>query len=908
MLPTGTVSFLFTDVEGSTTRWESHREAMQAAMRRHDAIFTEVAGRLGGTIFKTIGDAFCIAFATAPAAIGAALEISRAVAAEDWSAVDGLRVRMAVHTGDADERDGDFFGPVVNRVARLLVTGHGGQILVSGVAADLAQGALPPQTALRDLGSHRLKDLAYPEQVYQLTGSGLEASFPPLRTLDALPNNLPLQLTAFLGREEEVAEIRALVERSRLVTLVGSGGVGKTRTSLQVAAEVLDRFPDGVWFIELAPLKDPSVIEAVVLSVMGLSGGPTPTASTVLDVLKGKRTLLVFDNCEHLVREAATVIDRILRACAHVSIIASSREGLGIGGEVVFRMPSLAVPKAGTTPTAEEAASYGAVALFVDRAQAFDREFVLTDENAQVVAEICRQLDGIALAIELAAPRIKVLSPKALLERLTERFRLLTGGSRAALPRQQTMRALIDWSYDLLSEAEQRVFRRVSVFAGGWTLEGATAVCTDEEVEEWDLLDLLSALVDKSLIVTERSFDDQRYRMLESTRQYARERLAQSGEQQRFLRRHAEHMTEFVTALDNRRWKVPQLEVHLRGQAERDNVRAALTWALTERYDPALAIRLVARAPDVFSQNPTELSRWLALAQPFADASIAAEDLARLALANGQMGDTAPTTEVLESALVAIDAYRVAGDAEKLTLALNSAARSLAFLGRLDEGRIYAHEAEALVGGPEAILLRAAVLMSRSLNERDPAERIRILEEAKRIYEVRGDDMRLLTVLMWLAEDEFAEGLTSRALSRARDAIARQRELNPRSASLAMMLNNCAAYALALDDLATAVPAAEEALRLGRDHGAQNATAIAFLHLAGCMVRTGRHESAARVLGYADTRMHATGRAIELTETRTFDEIRAALIGGLGDARYEEIFRAGASLTEDLAAAEALAH
>jgi predicted ATPase/class 3 adenylate cyclase len=906
-LPTGTVSFLFSDVEGSTARWESHRDAMQAAMRRHDAIFAQVVAARGGSVFKTIGDAFCVAFATAPAAIGAALEIQHAVAAEDWSSVDGLRVRMAVHTGDADERDGDYFGPVVNRVARLLATGHGGQVLVSGVAADLSQGALPPQTALRDLGSHRLRDLAYPEQVYQLTGGGLDATFPPLRTLDALPNNLPLQLTSFLGREDEVAEIRALVERSRLVTLVGAGGVGKTRTSLQVAAELLDRFPDGVWFVELAPLRDASVIETVVLSVMGVAN-TSVSATSPFDILKGRRALLVFDNCEHLVHDAAAVIDRLLRTCAHISVIASSREGLGIGGEVVFRMPSLAVPPDRRTLTAEEARAFGAIALFVDRAQALDRDFELTDDNATVVGEICRQLDGIALAIELAAPRIKLLSPRALLERLTERFRLLTGGSRAALPRQQTMRALIDWSYDLLTEAEQRVFRRVSVFAGGWTLEAATAVCTDAEVEEWDLLDLLGALVDKSLIVTERTGDEQRYRMLESTRQYARERLTQSAEQQRFLRRHAEYVAQFHAAINDARWRTPLLATRRRLEAERDNTRAALTWTLIDGFDPQLGIRIVGLGLATFTDASAEALRWYALAEAALDDMTSPTERARLLLASASQGDSFPAEATLARGRAAAELFRALGDQMNLACVLGTVARSLGFLGRPAEALPIVEEALRIVGSLNLPLLRVYLLQSLSLVLAEAADRISALEEAKAICEAQGDDLRLIGTLIWLAEDEYANGLVARALSRARDALARQREVEPRGRGMSMLCSNIAAYSLANGDVDSAYCAARDALRIAIDTSATVTTTMTpMLHLATCAQRRGHHESSARLLGYTRTGFDQAGRPMEFTEQSEFDGTRAALVEALGEERFSQLYATGASLTEDMAVAEAFA-
>ena len=911
-LPTGTVTFLFSDIEGSTSRWESHPEAMQSALRRHDALLRAAIQQHGGYVFKTIGDAFCAVFAVASDAIAAALEAQRALAAEDWSAVGGLRVRMSVHTGNADEREGDYFGPVVNRVARLLAAGHGGQVLVSGVATDLAQGALPSQSALRDLGLHRLKDLAYPEQVYQLTAPDLPLDFPPLRTLDSLPNNLPLQLTSFLGREDEVAAIRSLLERSRLVTLVGSGGIGKTRTSLQVAAELLDRFPDGAWLLELAPLKDATVIESVLASAMGIRGTSAATNDdAILNVLRAKQALLIFDNCEHLVRDAAVAIDRILRNCPHVTILASSREGLSIAGEATFRMPSLTVPASTNGLAAEDALRYGAIALFVERAQAANDGFTLTDDNAPVVGEICRQLDGIALAIELAAPRIKVLSPKALLDRLKERFRLLTGGSRAALPRQQTMRALIDWSYDLLSEPEQRVFRRVAVFAGGWTMESATAVCTDEEIEEWDFLDLLSALVDKSLIVTELGASDQRYRMLESTRQYARERLAQSGEDQRFLRRHAEYFAAFAHELTVRWWLQPLLRTRMRAEEELDNIRAALTWTLIEGNDTALGIVLAGDAHVAFFslQYTVESLRWVRLAQQRVEPSTPRAARARLSQAQGSTTDLGDLENALAASGDAAAAFEELGEAADLASALEMQTLALCLLGRHAEAKETIARALAILETVEMPLLRAHALRNKSLTllgDDTAAVRIRLLEEAMAIYRARGDDGRASGVLSWLAEDEFANGSIQSALGHVREVIAILRNTQPRSIAFAGTIANYAAYLLKSGQPLEAFAAAREGLMVARDAGADIHVAYALQHLAGVAAQTGRPEIGAQLLGYSDRRVAELGRPREPTEQILYDLTNATLRDILGAARFEDLFAAGAHLVEERAIAEAL--
>src|SRR6202011_2491721 len=443
-LPTGTVTFLFTDIEGSTQRWEAHRAEMARAVARHDKLVHAVVAKHGGFVFKTVGDAFCVAFSDPENAVAAALDAQRALSSEDFSSVGGVRARMAIHTGTTQERDGDYFGPTVNRVARLLAIGHGGQVLVSGTATDLLQGSMPAQASLRDLGEHQLRDLAFPEQVYQLVAPGLADIFPALRSLGALPNNLPRQATAFVGREQELADIKALLAKSQVVTLVGTGGVGKTRTALQVAADLLDGTGDGVWLVDLAQVSG-DYVAATIAQVFNLQAqaGRDPL-DDVRAYLKNKRLLLVVDNCEHVIGEITRVVAAIVKDCPRVVVLATSREGLNVHGEQVYRLPSLSVPPPGAVLSAEEALKRGAVALFVARASALYAQFSFTDDKAPVVADICRRLDGIALAIELAAARVTILNLKQLSQRLDERFRLLTGGDRTALPRQQTMRAAID--------------------------------------------------------------------------------------------------------------------------------------------------------------------------------------------------------------------------------------------------------------------------------------------------------------------------------------------------------------------------------------------------------------------------------------------------------------------------------
>lgn len=473
-LPSGRVTFLFTDIEGSTLRWDAHHQAMQAAVERHDGILRTAIEAHLGYVFKTVGDSYCAAFERVSDAVAATVEAQRALANEDFSAVGGLRVRMGLHAGVASERSGDYFGPEVNRVARLMSIGHGGQVLVSGYVHHLLQDVIPADVTLIDLGLRRLKDLTQPEHVWQLAIAGLPVEFPPLNSLDARANNLPIQLTDLLGRERDLEEIESLASKNRLLTITGSGGVGKTRLAMQAAADLIDRYADGVWFADLAPIADPELVSSVVAKAIGMPQADGRRVDVAVPQwLKSKQLLLILDNCEHVIDTVAVLVAEMLGMAPQVRIVATSRQALSIGGERVYRVPSLALPEANVDLTAQNTLAYGALALFVDRATASDSRFAVSDDNAVIIAEICRRLDGIPLAIELAAARVKVLSIPNLAQRLNDRFKILTGGSRTALPRQKTLIALIDWSYDLLTPQERTLFNRVGVFAGGFSMTAA---------------------------------------------------------------------------------------------------------------------------------------------------------------------------------------------------------------------------------------------------------------------------------------------------------------------------------------------------------------------------------------------------------------------------------------------------
>jgi predicted ATPase/class 3 adenylate cyclase len=540
-IPSGTVTLLFTDVEGSTRLWETDPGAMAVALRRHDDMVRAAIEDAGGYVFKTVGDSFCAAFEAPGQAVRSAAATQQAVFTADWETARPIRVRMGLHTGQAEERDDDYFGPVVNRTARLEAIAHGGQVLLSEVTASLVRDSLPAGTWLTDLGQHRLRDLGRPEHVYQLAVAGLPDSFPQLASLDnpELPNNLPGLLSTFIGRDKELKTLASLLAESRLVTLAGAGGCGKTRLALQAAAEQLDTTPDGVWFADLAPITDGSQIPAVVAAALGLRDRDE---QALLTALRDADALVVLDNCEHVIEAAAGFTGRVMRGCRAPRILATSREPLGIDGERVCRVASLSLP-AGDG----ELDGSDAVRLFLDRARGVDPGFTLDDRSVPLVAALCRRLDGIPLALELAAARLSSMALPQLVERLDRRFRLLTGGSRNVMPRQQTLQATVDWSFSLLNGTERETIRRLAVFAGGFDLEAAEAICAaDGIVDEFAVIDLLHSLVAKSLVVADHGTESVRYRLLETIRQYCAEDLLRASGEDATFRLRAAHADYFL--------------------------------------------------------------------------------------------------------------------------------------------------------------------------------------------------------------------------------------------------------------------------------------------------------------------------------------------------------------------------
>jgi predicted ATPase/class 3 adenylate cyclase len=577
------VTFLFTDVEGSTRLWDGAPAAMRSALGRHDAILRSSIESRGGRVFATGGDGFATAFLRAGDAVAAALDSQVELAKEPWTEEASLAVRMGLHTGAAEHRGDDFFGPVLNRAARIMSAGHGGQVLLSAATESLVRDELPAGCALVDLGEHRLRDLGRPERIFQLVHPDLGRDFGRLRTLDAYPGNLPLQLSSLVGRDDDIERVGQALKDFPVVTLTGVGGVGKTRLALQVAAEVLPQFRDGAWLCELQMVRDPAGVVDAVAAVFRVSARPGQSLEeSLVTYLQDQKLLIMLDNCEHLLRPVAGLVAAIEKGCPDVKVLATSREGLNLRGEQILGVPSLGVP--------DNDADLGGIAgseaaqLFVDRARAVKADFSLDVTNTASVGEVCRRLDGVPLAIELAAARVTAMNPAELARRLDRRFRLLTGGERVAVERHQTLRATIDWSYDLLSEPQRRLLARLSVFAGGCTLDAAEAVCAGDPIEAEDVLDLLSDLVARSLVVADDQGPETRYRLLETIRQYGEERLGEVGETEDLRQRQARHYAEFASLVKSQIYGPEQLEWAARLARERDNLHLAFAYAL-DRQD-----------------------------------------------------------------------------------------------------------------------------------------------------------------------------------------------------------------------------------------------------------------------------------------------------------------------------------
>jgi len=909
VLPSGTVAFLFTDIEGSTQRWDQHHDAMDEAVKRHDVIVRKAIESREGYVFKTVGDAFCASFAGAPSAVAAAIDIQRALANEDFATVDGVRVRIGLHVGDASERDGDYFGPAVNRTARLMSIGHGGQILLSGIMRELAESDFPAGTALVDLGSRRLKDLTEPEQVWQLSIDGLPQEFPALASLDARPNNLPAQLSRLIGRDADVDEMKELVAKRRLVTLLGSGGVGKTRLALQVGADLIDRYPNGVWFADLAPIRDPELVPSVVAQTLGMAQAQDRRVDeALLTWLQRKHLLLILDNCEHLVETVARLADGIVRSCPDVSILATARQALGIDGEMEHRLPSLSIPESDPTMQVGAAMQFGAIALFVERAKAADTRFQLTDVNARIVAEICRRLDGIPLALELAAARVRILSIPNLAKRLDDRFKILTGGSRTALPRQKTLTAMIDWSYDLLTPQEQTLLARVAIFAGGFGLDAATAVCAGNGIDEADVLELLSSLTDKSLVAADTTSERERFRLLESTRAYALEKLTEKGDPERLARSHAEYFRRQAEAADESYFTSPSAAWLAREEIELENYRSALEWSLTDGRDVRLGAAIAGSLERIWllAGLIVEGRYWIDRAQAGLDESTHPLEAARLWLTLSGLSHAKPKHDAAQRALALYDSR---SDPHGTSWALFCFSFALFQMGRLEEAKRETDRTLAAMiqrGDRRGIAscLNLQGLIGRSLGVDANAARD-LFSKAIDIYKSVGNEAGAATMLGNLAEIEFLAGNIERAMSFVSEALDMMKH-GKNALSLAIHNTNLAAYCIAAGDLEAARVAAREGLKWAMRCQHTLGIAIVLQHFALLGALRGDVEYAAHLVGFIDERFRVLSYERERTERWCLEKLMATVRERLTQPEIDRLETEGAAWTEDRAVQQAM--
>jgi predicted ATPase len=721
-------------------------------------------------------------------------------------------------------------------------------------------------------------------------------------------NNLPVAPTAFIGREHDVSEVKELLVRHRLVTLVGSGGVGKTRLALQVGTELLDDYPDGVWFVDFAPISDPELVSSVTAQALGISQQEGRRVDeSIPPWLKRKKLMLIFDNCEHVVETVASLAAAILAAAQEVRIVATSRQALGIAGEEPVRIPSLDVPHAITDLNAAKVMEFAAVALFVSRATTADRSFVLTDDTAPIVADICRRLDGIPLAIELAAARVKVLSVPHLAERLNERFKILTGGNRDALPRQKTLTALLDWSYDLLTPQEQLLFARLGIFAGGFGLDVATKVCAGDGLDEIDILDLLGSLTDKSLVVADTSGERERYRLLESTAAYALEKLTASGEREALARRHAEYFRDQALAAEERFGTGSTFAWLANAELELDNDRAALAWALTQGNDAVLGGAIAGALSRLWTNAGLAIEGryWIELALERVSEAEQPHIAARLwdALSNSSSGKRRH-----DAAERAMRLYISVDDARGVVRTRGNVAYALVQMGRLDEAKATIEQAlpAARACGDDPSV--ASNLDTQATIEwicGDARAAHELFARALAAYKTLGNEFGTAVVLSNLGELEFANGRPEQALCAASEAL----EISLRGKNAAFIASchtNSAAYRVALGDLAGASGSARDGLRVARQGRVELLIAAAMQHLAVLAALGADAPRGAQLLGYVDAQYRELGQEREPTEQWGYDKLMDALRESLSEDEIAALGAEGATWSEDRAVEEAL--
>jgi predicted ATPase/class 3 adenylate cyclase/DNA-binding CsgD family transcriptional regulator len=898
------VTLLFTDIEGSVRLWEADRDAMAVASGRHDRIIREQIEASGSHVFKTVGDAHRAVFAGPAAALSSAVAIQRAAGAEPWASGLPIRVSMALHSGACTERDGDYVGPVVNRAARLLDIGHGGQVLVTAATYALLAGRLPGGIGFRDLGEQRLRDLGRAERVFQVTGSGLAEEFGVLRSLDdpALRHNLPSQVTNFVGRVAELAELSALVSGgSRLVTIAGPGGIGKSRLALQAVAGALDGTGDGVWLVEFAPVAEPELVASTAAAALGVREAPgRPVLDTLIDAVGDRDLLMILDNAEHVLGAVAELTDAVLRSCPRVCLLVTSREPLGTRGEHVFRVPGLALPPA-ELAAPDRLAAFESVQLFAEHAALHQRDFSIDDANAAAVAAICVRLDGIPLALELAAARLGSLSASEINARLDERFRLLTTGSRTALPRHRTLRALIDWSYDLLSLEERTVLDRLSVFAGSWTLDAAEAVTSGGDVAEWQVLDLLASLVGKSLVQAEVTHGSTRYRLLETVRHYAAERLAlragsDLGDVRVAHRDHylavAEAAAAHLTGPDQGSW-LDRLD------ADQANLRRAGEHAVGDPGGTALVLRLgvaLYRYSIVRSRQQQALELLVpAVRRP--DAGVAPGLLAAALVTAALTACWVDIAAARQLAEHAVQVTRQLGDDRLLSRALAALCTACYFAGEPEAGLRFGQESVE-----RARPLGDDVLLAESLAHYfltvDPARSPQLVGEAIACTERSGDHLYNCLLHNNAGIHALFTGNIAAARAHLEPVAQAARQVGWESAELPA---NAGLLLRAEGDLDGARSMFEASLRFSRRSGDRRGMAYAFLYLACVVGDLGDWHLAALLHGSVQAFQDWAGIPWDDFDARYRQDSLAQARARMGDEQLERAYAQGLALSREKA-------
>lgn len=865
-LPTGTVTFLFTDIEGSTRLAQDLGSGWPPLLERHREIARARWAEQGGVEIGTEGDSFFVVFSSAPQAVAAAVAVQRALAGEAWPAGAEIRVRMGMHSGEGLLSSGGYVGLDVHRAARIASAGSGRQVLLSATTRALVEGSLPDGVTLRELGEHRLKDLSRPERIWDLVVEGLASDFPVLKTLNAVPNNLPTQLTSFLGREHEIAEASQLLLDARLLTLTGPGGTGKTRLSLQIAADAADSFADGIYFVPLGSISQSDLVLPTIAQALGLVDPGTHPLDRLVDHIGAKRVLLVLDNFEQ-VNDAAPQIAGLLGRAPRISVLVTSRSALRVSGEQEYPVPPLDLPDPGHLPDLERFSTYESVALFVERAMAVRPDFAVTSANAPAVAQICVRLDGLPLAIELAAARVRVLSPQAIMERLGDRLKLLSGGARDLPERQQTLRGAIAWSHDLLEAGDQRVLARFAVFAGGATLDAIERVVLDP-AEGADALDAMASLVDKSLVRQESEPDGEpRFRMLGTIREFATEKLGELGETDLLGDRHADWVLELVAGGAAAIFGPDQKAILDRYEREHDNVRAALARAIAADH-AEMAMRIFAgcwrfwQMRGYLAEGREHAERMMALPESttFPDARAAALEAA---------GGIAYWQADLPAARVWYD--------EALQLARAAG----------DEARI----ANALYN----------VTFTFTMEHEDQVQARTLAEEAVEIYRRLGDEAGIGRSLWGLGSYHYYFGDFEDGIKLAREGLEIFRRIDDR------FMTGWSLYAIGIYNLkvdrAAMRAALEEALPLFTEIDDKSSYALVFDAFAALYWTEGDVERAVRLAGYVKATEASTGTGLARMN-REFAEFYPATL--TSDPELAAAFAEGQTLTVEQATEVAL--